>query len=472
MKDKKQFNQKVHFRHPSSAPSLRIPVSQFWSVLLVFAFYFLISASCFAQKKNRKERKPRPQVVTAPSSTLIYDDVNYIPEIKSVEFYNAKKEQSFPIITLGGDERLQLKFDDLRSGSHNLYYSVVHCDANWQPSSMSPIEYLESFSEDQINNYRLSYNTYQTYTNYQITIPNFSIIPKISGNYLLKVYEDADPSKLLLSRKFYILNPKVTLQAEITRSNNVSTRNSDQKINFSIFHPNLDIQNPYLDVVAMVMQNGRSDQSELTLKPLFIRNNQLIYSDDRTNNFAGGNEFRRFDTRSFRYKSDGVAQISKDSLFEVYLFPNNNQNSGSYSYQFDEDGDFFIINQDGGSNDYDADYGNIHFTLKSPAPDANGFAYVVGKFNAYQKNAQSRMIYNPIAKEFTFTTPLKQGVYDYHYTWADENGKIIDDYAFDGSFYETENNYQILIYYRAPGSRYDELIAFTQLNSATQRRNY
>ncbi|MDA9555307.1 DUF5103 domain-containing protein [Pelobium sp.] len=438
------------------------------SITLFLTFNFQLSTA-YAQKKPKKER---PKSVESPSFQTIYNDVNYIPEVKSVAFYNDKKEQSFPILVLGSGERLILKFDDLRQGSRNLYYSVIHCDADWNPSSISTIDYLESFSEDRINNYRTSYNTYQKYIHYEVVLPNLSVIPKLSGNYLLKVYENGDASKLLITRRFYIVNPKVSVQAEIVRTRQVSARESRQKINFSIFHPSLNIQNPYLEIKAVLMQNGRTETAQTTLRPLFIRNNQLIYNDDYTNDFEGGNEFRRFDTRSFRYKSDGVAQISRDSLYQVQLFSNTKISNRGYSYQFDEDGNFFIRNQDGSNDDYEADYGNISFSLKAQKPDANGFAYVVGKFNAYQRNQQSRMIYDEANQRFSLTTPLKQGVYDYHYVWADESGKVIDDHAFDGSFFETENNYQILIYYKAPGSRYDELISFTELNTASRPKNY
>ncbi|MBC7654223.1 MAG: DUF5103 domain-containing protein, partial [Oligoflexus sp.] len=183
-------------------------------------------------------------------------------------------------------------------------------------------------------------------------------------------------------------------------------------------------------------------------------------------------EFRRFDTRSFRFKSEGVYENIKDSIYTVNLFSDVSKNIPNYSFQYDENGNFFVLNQDGNTPDYDADYGNINFALKAQAPDDKSFAYVVGKFNAYQKNLQNRMIYDPLQKTFNLTIPLKQGVVDYHYIWADENGKTIDENAFDGTFYQTENDYQILIYYRPPSGRFDELIAFTELNTVKYPRNF
>lgn len=443
------------------------------SILLKSSLYILFALFAFqpsvAQKRAKKER---PKYAEVPSSDLVYDDVNYIPEIKTVAFYNAKREGSFPIINLTGGEELLLGFDDLRGGSRNLSYSVVHCNSDWTPSSISSIEYLESFSEDRITDYRFSYNTYQKYTHYQLRLPNFAVRPKLSGNYLLKVFEDGDPNKLLISRRFYILQQKVGLHAEVAPSPSVAHRDSNQKINFTVAHPALNIQNAYQEIKAVVLQNARQASAKTTNRPLFIRNAQLVYSDNSSNDFAGGNEFHRFDTRSFRYKSDGVYAIQLDSIYQVALFADEDRNRQTYAHQFDENGSFFTINQDGSDARYDGDYANISFVLKAEKPNDEGFAYVVGKFNGYQKNAANRMVYDENSKTFILNSLVKQGVVDYRYVWAGEKGNILDTSAFEGSYYQTENDYQILIYYRAPGARYDQLIAFTQLNSVKAPRNF
>ncbi|RZL48054.1 MAG: DUF5103 domain-containing protein [Pedobacter sp.] len=399
----------------------------------------------------------------AQNPVVVYDNKIYQPNIKTVECYNSKKEQSFPIIALKSDEKITFAFDDLKGGNKNYSYTLEHCTWDWKPSRINKLDYLEGLSEDIIFKYKFSVNTLQKFTHYQLDFPNDQIKPKLAGNYLLKVYEGNDPTKIIITQRFYITNNVVNVGVEVVPSSQVEFRNSKQKVNFTIFHP-MPIQNPSVDVKAVVMQNNNPLTAILNTKATFIKPGSLVYNDIELNEFWAGNEYRKFDIRSFRYKAEHVQDFYRDTTISVILSTDQPWGTARYSNQFDENGNFFIRNQDGRETTIESDYADVLFTLNAPLPAAKGNAYVVGRFNNYILNEDSKMNFEPSRRRFYQNIKLKQGLYDYKYIWIDENGKY-NDTIFEGSFFETENTYQVLVYYKRPGGRWDELVGFSNVTT-------
>jgi hypothetical protein len=400
------------------------------------------------------------------TSQPVYDDYTYGDNIKTVQMHVKGWEMSYPVIELGSQDELIFSFDDLDGDVKNYQYSIILCNADWTPSSLFQADYLDGFFENQLDNYRLSFNTFIPYTHYSLSIPNFDVSLKLSGNYIIKVYKDFDPEKPVLTRRFMISEPRVSIDARVHLPQMAIHQNSAQQLTMNIYHQDLVVNDPYSEIFVRVMQNGRKDTEITSLKPTFIRPGEIVYEHEQKMIFSGGNEFRNFDTKSLRYLTESLKNIDFSGGFNhIELHPSQSRQFTRYFSQHDINGRYLIRNEEGRNHSIDADYVMVYFTLPWELPVDNGNVYVLGALSDWNFYSYNEMIYNHESRAYELSMLLKQGYYNYHYVYRQDGIPVADATLFEGNFFETENDYFIMVYHRPPGSRYDRLVGTRQVNS-------
>lgn len=378
--------------------------------------------------------------------------------IKSIELKPLSVNNFAPIVKLG--EALLLSFDDLEADSKNYTYTIIHCNYNWEQTRIATTEYLDGFSTDNIRDYNNSFNTYQAYTHYQLSIPNEKTNLKISGNYIIQVKNDLD--ELVFTRRFMVYEPQITVGLSVHKSQLIEDFNTHQNLEFTVNTNTFRINNPSEEVKISLYQNNDWNTVINNIKPQFYSSNQLIYKYADKTMFEGGNEFLNFDTKNIRTATNHVFKTELKDLYNTYLYVDEDRHNLPYTYYPDINGNFVIRSLSGETAITEADYTWVYFSLHVNAQPKNS-VYVYGNFNNWQLDESQKMIYNQVSGNYETKLLLKQGFYNYKYVESGAIGLKLN--SISGNFYQTENNYTVLVYLAAFGSRYDRLIGISTANS-------
>ena len=366
-----------------------------------------------------------------------------------------------------------LHFDLLDDQAETYYYAFVHCDKDWKKSDVFPNDYLDGYAENPIEDYETSFNTTVSYIHYKLSFPNDRVSLSLSGNYILVIYPVDKPGEPAITQRFIITEDAVKINVTAHRPQMTKDNNTHQQVDFTVNYSRLSINDPYRNVFAFILQNGRWDNVKRNLKPDFYGNNELKYNSLSDKNiFKGGNEFRYFDIKSIRYQTEYVKRIDYViPNFNVYLHPSENREFKPYFYWQDFNGKYYIAVQEGQKFDIDADYVYVYFTLPSKQLISGGKMYVSGGLNNWAFNKNNTMTYNPERGEYECTMLLKQGWYNYEYVFLKDGASDGTATIFEGSHYETENDYMVLVYYRNPRNRYDRVIGSVTANTLNRMAN-
>ena len=363
------------------------------------------------------------------------------------------------------NESFTLLFDDLLAQDNDYYYRIKHFNHDWTPSDLFQNQYLVGFDNQRIDDFKSSYGTLQRYNHYALTLPNNTTQFKVSGNYMIEVYNRYD--ELMFSRKFLIYEDKAQVQLGIYPTQEVERLLSHQNLQFTI-NPLFTIRNPQNDLKVVLLQNDQWNSSKVAPAPQYNSGNSLVYRYEEATQFEGGNEYLNFDTKDLRSVTPNISYVNRGERYEHYLYTNAPRKDLPYTYYPDINGNFLIQTLQGSDPHIESDYTEVYFSLAKQYELKEEEIYIYGKFNNYALTQENKMIYNPSLEVYEGILLLKQGFYNYKYIEVID-GKPIKN-SISGSYSQTENLYTVLVYHRGIGGLYDALIGIGQAQSFALER--
>ena len=395
-------------------------------------------------------------------SNLVYNDHIYNDNVKTVKLYNQNSNpgavMDAPYTSLQQNSPFMLEFDVLNEDAYYYQAKVIQCNWDWTPSQLNAIEYMDTYNEIDYESYNYSIDTKIPYTHYRFIIPAL----KLSGNYLVYVYDRDDPDRIILSRRLMIYDNKVQISPEVTLSNGISERTTNQQINFTLAYPSLQVMNPIQDFKVVIRQNYSWFNDITGLKPTQVNQVQKILQYNHfnlENNFGGGNEYRYFDMRSAVSPGINIDHIStKAERIDAFLGIDKSRAAMAYGQWHDMDGAYYASSIDQEDVSTEANYIYTHFFLQTGTKLPSD-VYIFGEISFRQPLPQYKMKYDSNLGGYTGDFILKEGYYDYIYITPG------NQYLLEGNHFETENTYDIIVYYRAPSKIYDQIAGYIQFKS-------
>jgi len=372
-----------------------------------------------------------------------------------------------PVTTLHGPA-IHISFDDLTHDYNRYTYKIEHCEADWSVSEyLFESDYIDGFVEGNlIDDTEQSLNTNMLYTHYRLTIPNSNCRIKMSGNYRLTVYDDNNDSEPMFCACFMVVDPRMDLSMSVSTNTDIDVNREHQQVGMTLNYNGISVTNPTTQIKTVVMQNGRWDNAVVNARPQYTMSDGLKWDHCKDLIFTAGNEYHKFEVLDTDHPTLGIDKIRWDgNMFNAFVIPDEPRSN--YLYDEDANGSFYIRNSDNVENDRLSDYVLVHFQLNSPY-EVPGQVYINGVWTNDQFSPEYRMEYDFSTNSYYATLMLKMGYYSYQYVLIDPDGYLAT-MPTEGSFFQTENKYQALVYYREPGGRTDLLVGYRQIQKADKK---
>ena len=377
-------------------------------------------------------------------------------QVKTLQVYASDDPLSAPVIALESNRWIEIGFDVLNAEPQAYTYTLTHCNADWTPSQLVQSEYMDGFQNRLIDDYAVSFNTTMNYVNYRLTLPNENVFMKVSGNYLVQVFPQ-NSNNSILHACFSVVESGAAVSMQVSSQTDKGMNNFYQQVNFSVGYGN-EVKMPMQDLKIYVRQNNRIDNETAALKPLLVQNNRLVFEHNPALIFEAGNEYRSFEMITYRYNGLNIESVEYHApYYHSLLRPDMIRSQRPYTFMEDINGKFVVRTLSGTDYSCEADYQIVHFFLPCEKPFTEKVYILSEAFNNIL-DERSRMDYSAQDGGYVKSVVLKEGYYNYLYVTQKNAQSPVSPAAIEGNFFQTENEYRVMVYFRPMGGRYDRLI--------------
>lgn len=393
--------------------------------------------------------------VTAQYRTQIYDS-----NIKTLQVLLNNEPLLTPIIEMNTSDEIVISFDELSYEASNFYYKIVHCDASWNESDLVSMEYLDEFDGGMITTYDYSVNTTVNYIHYTVRFPNEDVQLKLSGNYAVKIARDGDFERgVVATACFSVVESLVNIDVETSGLTTKELNGKYQSLTLDVMVEGVGALDKMQDFIVVVRQNGRRDSEVFLLSPTYVNGDRLRYENREELEFEGGNQYRSIDFSSVHTYGGGIDHISfEDGVYQVVLEADKMRVGNKEAYSMDAHGAYLINLQRSNNSEIEADYMWVHFYYLADAPFWDAKLYILGDLVYNEESEANEMRYDMLGRFYSKSLLLKQGGYNYMYALKSKYGREMSVVQTEGSFWESRNKYEVLVYYRPFGARYERLV--------------
>lgn len=383
------------------------------------------------------------------------------PDIKGLEVITNDDMEALPILRLGSGDRMKIGFDELSHNYHRYTYRLEPCNPDWTATEgLFESDWLVGFNDLPIEDYVNSLNTTTLYTHYEMEFPNSECRLKMSGNYRLHIVDEDGTEAVTVELR--VVEPLMNVGLSVSSNTELGLNTRYQQVSMTVVYNGLQVTRPDEQIQTFVMQNGREDNMKANVRPNQTTPTSLRWEYNRALVFDGGNEYHKFEVLDPRHPTMGIASTRWDDDTRTWhAWPMTCEPRKNYLYDEDANGAFLLRNSDNFEAERTSEYVYIHFRLQ-PARHYEYAQVVVSGRWATEEPSQYVMTYDEANQSYDACILQKLGYYNYQILLRDLDGTT-HALPEEGSFFETENTYQALVYYKGTGERAWRLVGFQEV---------